>query len=62
MRGLGSAGTVKANHVQTWYDIRNSVMHGNLVEPWSTEEGDRPLQQMLTLVHDLTLARVAVGH
>ncbi|PTQ13600.1 hypothetical protein CLG96_04280 [Sphingomonas oleivorans] len=61
MRGLGAAGTLDPDHVQTWYDIRNSVMHGHLVEPWSTEEGDDRLRQMLALVHALTRARLAVG-
>lgn len=61
MRQLGKAGTVEAAHVQTWYEIRNSVMHGNLVEPWSSEEGDARLHQMLDLLHALTRARIAAG-
>lgn len=61
MREMGAAGVVDAAHVQTWYDIRNSVMHGNLVEPWSSEEGDRHMNEMLTLAHRLTLARIAKG-
>lgn len=61
MRQLGKADTVEAAHVQTWYEIRNSVMHGNLVEPWSSEEGDARLHQMLDLVHALTRARIAAG-
>ncbi|WP_314374481.1 hypothetical protein [Sphingomonas paucimobilis] len=58
---LGKAGTLEAAHVQTWYEIRNSVMHGNLVEPWSSEEGDARLHQMLDLLHALTRARIAAG-
>ena len=61
MRQLGKAGAVEAAHVQTWYDIRNAVMHGNLVEPWSSEEGDARLHEMLDLVHALTRARIAAG-
>ncbi|WP_447953900.1 hypothetical protein [Sphingopyxis chilensis] len=61
MRGLGRAGTLQPPHVQTWYEVRNSVMHGNLVEPWSTEEGDDRLHQMINLVHDLTRARIVAG-
>ena len=61
MRQLGKAGTLEAAHVQTWYEIRNSVMHGNLVEPWSSEEGDARLHQMLDLLHALTRARIAAG-
>lgn len=61
MRQLAKAGSVETAHVQTWYEIRNSVMHGNLVEPWSSEEGDARLQQMLDLVHTLTRARISSG-
>lgn len=61
MRQLGKAGAVEASHVQTWYEIRNSVMHGNLVEPWSSEEGDARLHQMLDLLHALTRARIAAS-
>jgi len=61
MRQLGKTDSVEAAHVQTWYEIRNSVMHGNLVEPWSSEEGDARLHQMLDLVHALTRARIAAG-
>lgn len=61
MRKLGAAGTLQSDHVRTWYDIRNSVMHGNLVEPWSTDEGDQRLHQMISLVHDLTWARIEAG-
>ncbi|WP_422932623.1 hypothetical protein [Sphingobium cupriresistens] len=58
MRGLGASAVVNPDHVQTWYAIRNSVMHGNLVDPWSSEEGDGHLREMLDLVHALTRERV----
>ena len=58
MREIGKAGTVNSVHVQTWYKIRNSVMHGDLVEPWSSAESDQHLEEMLQLVHDLTRARI----
>lgn len=59
MRGLGSRGIVNPDHVQTWSQIRNSVMHGDMVEPWSSEEGDGKLHELLKLVHDLTQVRIA---
>jgi hypothetical protein len=61
MRGLGAQGIVNPAHVQTWSEIRNAVMHGEMVEPWSSEEGDRKMQDLLTLVHALTRALVAKG-
>ncbi|YCI07064.1 hypothetical protein M1D34_31985 (plasmid) [Ensifer sp. D2-11] len=59
MRGLGTRGIVNPDHVQTWSQIRNSVMHGEMVEPWSSEDGDGKLHELLKLVHDLTRARIA---
>lgn len=61
LRKLGADGDVNPDHVQTWYAIRNSVMHGEMVEPWSTEEGDAKMKELLALVHDLTRARIAKG-
>jgi hypothetical protein len=34
-------------------------MHGTLVEPWSTEEGERTLNAMLKLMH--ALARLVIA-
>ena len=59
MRGLGTRGIVNPDHVQTWSQIRNSVMHGEMVEPWSSEDGDGKLRELLKLVHDLTPAHIA---
>ncbi|MDP9421376.1 MAG: hypothetical protein M3Q19_00830 [Pseudomonadota bacterium] len=59
MRKLAERSVVDLAHVATWRRLRNSVMHGELVEPWSTEEGDQHLQEMIELVHSLTRARIA---
>nr|WP_313372679.1 hypothetical protein [Brucella intermedia] len=61
MRELGTKGTVDPTHVQTWSEIRNAVMHGTMVEPWSSEEGDAKLQGLLKLVHDLTRAYIRLA-
>lgn len=53
MRCLGVKGNVNRDHVQTWSEIRNSMMHGEMVEPWLSEEGDANMQELL--VHDLTV-------
>jgi hypothetical protein len=34
-------------------------MHGELVEPWSTEEGNRHTRELIILVHELTKTRIA---
>lgn len=64
LRDLADKGVLDATHVQAWYDVRNAVMHGTLVEPWSTEEGEHTLNAMLKLMHALAhqvIARASVG-
>lgn len=61
MRGLARANALEPTHVETWRRVRNSVMHGELTEPWSTEEGDRHLAELIALTHALTRLRVAKG-
>lgn len=61
LRDLASAGAVNEGQVQTWRAVRDAVMHGSLVEPWATQEGERRLSDMLELVHSLTRERIARG-
>ena len=55
LRELAREGVVP-DHVDTWRKLRNSVMHGNLVEPWATEEGDGHVRELTALNHALTRA------
>jgi hypothetical protein len=61
LRDLAARGEVEADQVQAWTDVRNAVMHGNLVSPWSTEDGEARLNAMLKLVHGLALIRIRRG-
>lgn len=61
MMNLARANKVERSHVETWRALRNSVMHGELTEPWSTEEGDRHLRELIALMHALTGLRIAKG-
>ena len=61
MMNLARANKVERSHVETWRALRNSVMHGELTEPWSTEEGDRHLRELIALMHALTSLRIAKG-
>ena len=54
LRGLEANGKVEAGRVETWRSLRNSVLHGELVEPWPSSEGDQRLKDLLELVHCLT--------
>lgn len=55
MRGLARKGVIDEAEIDTWIALRNSVMHGELVEPWSTKESEQHLREMISLVHKLTL-------
>lgn len=59
LRGLAKNEKIENAHVSTWQRLRNSVMHGELIEPWSTEEGDQHLRELVALVHTLTKLRIA---
>lgn len=59
LRDLVKQNTVEPKHADAWNAVRNKVMHGNLVSPWSTEEEDEQIIALGELVHILT--RVLVG-
>lgn len=59
LRRRAETGSFNAEYVETWRKLRNSVMHGELVEPWSTKEGDRHMQELVALFHRLTEVRIA---
>lgn len=61
LRDLADRGAVEPEQVDAWNGVRNAVMHGNLVSPWSTEEGELGLNRMLKLVHELARLRIAKG-
>jgi hypothetical protein len=60
LRGLGAKGIIP-DYGKTWRTLRNSVMHGQMVDPWSTEEGDIHLREMIELAHALTRERIAAS-
>jgi hypothetical protein len=61
MFALARAGKLDSGQVETWQKLRNSVMHGELTEPWSTEEGDTHMRELIALTHALTRLRIAKG-
>ena len=54
LRDLVRRGTLEARHANAWSDVRNEVMHGNMVSPWSTVEEEKRLEDLADLVHLLT--------
>jgi len=50
---LVNQGILTRENKKAWASIRNSVMHGNLVSPWSTDQEDRQIIAIADLVHRL---------
>lgn len=64
MRRLADSGVIQKADVRTWNKIRNRVMHGELVSPYSSAQDDKDLLGLARLLHDLTredVRRVLVG-
>ena len=54
LRGLVESKVIDKVHVDTWNKVRNRVMHGNLVSPWSTREEEEHVIALAQMVHSLT--------
>jgi len=54
LRDLVQRGVLEHSNERAWSSVRHSVMHGNLVTPWATEDEDKRLLDLADLVHRLT--------
>jgi len=54
IKGLSGQEGITDAQLDTWKTVRNSVMHGELIEPWAQEENERRLNELIDLVHALT--------
>jgi hypothetical protein len=54
MRDLGTAGVITTEQVSAWRAIRNAVMHGSLVSPYSTEQDDGRILALASMMRALT--------
>lgn len=54
LRNLRERAAITSSQFSAWNDIRNSVMHGTLLSPFSQEEEDKKLGDLVELVHALT--------
>jgi len=54
LRSMKNAGTITSEQMKAWEKIRNAVMHGSLVSPYSSAEDDAQLMALAGLVHILT--------
>ena len=62
-RILRESGVVTAAQLAAWTEIRNSVMHGGMISPYSTKEEDEKLLLLADMLHGLTheMVRTAVA-
>jgi hypothetical protein len=51
---LCRAGVVTSFQIEAWEKVRNAVMHGELISPYSSEEDDALLLALAALLHALT--------
>ena len=54
LRDLVKRGVIELRNQEAWDKVRNNVMHGNLVMPWSNHEEDENIIALAELVHTLT--------
>jgi hypothetical protein len=53
LRALKATSVISDAQLAAWEEIRNAVMHGSLVSPYSTEEEDQKLLALATMVRAL---------
>jgi hypothetical protein len=54
LRQILADGVINKAQLKAWESIRNSVMHGSLISPYSGEEQDRKLMNLAEMMHALT--------
>ncbi|MCB5943953.1 hypothetical protein [Acidocella sp. KAb 2-4] len=61
LRELRDAGTITPDQHRAWNKVRNRVMHGSLVSPYSSAEDDKLLVDLIDLLRSLTRGLIANG-
>lgn len=59
LESLLGDGSITAEQISAWGKIRNSVMHGEMAIPWSDEEQDRRIVNLIELTHRLSEAYIS---
>jgi len=55
LKSLRSDGAIQSKHISAWKNVRNQVMHGRLVSPWSEPQLDERMQLLTELLHHLSM-------
>jgi hypothetical protein len=58
LRRFKDAGVITSNQFDAWYAVRNQVMHGNLVSPWSSQKLVERMRLLAELMHRLSMKYV----
>ena len=61
LRELVERGILASENERAWTGVRNAVMHGKVVSPWTTRKGDEQLVALAELVHRLTRELIHTG-
>lgn len=54
LKVLQKGGIITAEQLKTFNYVRNRVMHGTLLSPYSSEDGENQLRHLIDIVHALT--------
>jgi hypothetical protein len=54
LKVLQKGGIITAEQLETFNYVRNRVMHGTLLSPYSSEKGENQLRHLIDIVHALT--------
>ena len=55
LKKIKSVGAIDDAHVNAWQTVRNQVMHGKLVSPWSEQESEERMRLLTELIHRLSM-------
>jgi hypothetical protein len=61
LRAMRDSGAVTRDQFKAWRRLRNDVMHGKLVSPYSSEQEDKLLLDLAGLLHAVTKVWVGLG-
>lgn len=55
LKKLKNEGAIDDGHINAWQTVRNQVMHGELVSPWSEQDLEERMRLLTELMHRLSM-------
>jgi hypothetical protein len=59
LKQLARSGVGSVEQIEIWREVRNRVMHGELVSPWNDMDLDSKIHELFSLVHAMTRRIIA---